>query len=192
MGAAGNTPGARWGATGRVDSSGNLWLFGGFGYDSTGTLGLLNDLWKYSAGEWAWMGGSNTTGSSGTYGTQGASAPSNVPGARGIAVSWIDAAGNFWLFGGLGLGSSGSMGSLGDLWEYSAGEWTWISGATTPGPTGIYGEQGMAAPSNAPGGRYGPVSWIDATGSLWLFGGYGQDSTGTEVGSINDLWEYQP
>ena len=30
-----------------IDSSGNLWLFGGYGYDSTGQLGYLNDLWQY-------------------------------------------------------------------------------------------------------------------------------------------------
>jgi len=35
------------------------------------------------------------------------------------------------------------------------------------------------------------VSWSDASGNLWLFGGEGFDSTGTE-GTLNDLWEYQP
>jgi hypothetical protein len=32
-----------------TDSSGNPWLFGGYGYDSHGNLGYLNDLWKYAA-----------------------------------------------------------------------------------------------------------------------------------------------
>lgn len=46
-----NVPGAR-GSEGIpvtwVDSSGNFWLFGGSGYDSTGaSAGLLNDLWRY-------------------------------------------------------------------------------------------------------------------------------------------------
>ena len=30
-----------------VDGSGPLWLFGGNGYDSIRSLGLLNDLWKF-------------------------------------------------------------------------------------------------------------------------------------------------
>ncbi len=42
-----NTPGARIGAAPWIDASGNLWFFGGQGYDSTGSQGYLNDLWKY-------------------------------------------------------------------------------------------------------------------------------------------------
>jgi len=30
-----------------TDASGNFWLFGGNGFDSAGTQGYLNDLWKY-------------------------------------------------------------------------------------------------------------------------------------------------
>jgi len=37
---------------------GNLWLFGGSGYISSGPSGgLLNDLWEYSNGQWTWMSG---------------------------------------------------------------------------------------------------------------------------------------
>ena len=48
-------------------SSGNFWLFGGLGYDSTGTVGSLNDLWggNYNSGGqwiWTWMAGSNVAG----------------------------------------------------------------------------------------------------------------------------------
>lgn len=42
-----------------TDSGGNLWLFGGIGYDLTaGSRGdePLNDLWKYSNGQWTWEG----------------------------------------------------------------------------------------------------------------------------------------
>lgn len=80
-------------------------------------------------GEWTWMNGSNLNGQQGTYGTQGTPAPSNVPGARVAAVSWTDAAGNLWLFGGLGHKSSGMGVFFNDLWKYSAGEWTWMSGS---------------------------------------------------------------
>ena len=42
-----NVPGARSGAVSWIDGSGDLWFFGGDGYDSTGTQGYLNDLWHY-------------------------------------------------------------------------------------------------------------------------------------------------
>ena len=116
--AAGNGPGARESAVIWTDTSGNLWLFGGEGYDSTGSFGYLNDLWKYSAGQWVWMGGSNVIDEEGTYGIQGTTAASNGPGARESAVTWTDTSGNLWLFGGEGYDSTGSFGVLNDLWEY--------------------------------------------------------------------------
>jgi hypothetical protein len=44
--AAANVPGGRGYGVSWFDKSGNVWLFGGDGYDSTGS-GLLNDLWRY-------------------------------------------------------------------------------------------------------------------------------------------------
>ena len=66
------------------------------------------------------MGGSDTGGALGIYGTLGTPGASNFPGARGsqgIAVAWTDSSGNFWLFGGDGY-SSISLGLLNDLWRY--------------------------------------------------------------------------
>jgi hypothetical protein len=45
--AATNVPGARANAVSWIDSSGNLWLFGGRGFYSVGGIGYLNDLWRY-------------------------------------------------------------------------------------------------------------------------------------------------
>jgi hypothetical protein len=45
--AAGNIPGGRAYIVSWTDISGNLWLFGGAGYDANGSYGWLNDLWKY-------------------------------------------------------------------------------------------------------------------------------------------------
>jgi len=192
---AGNVPGARYSASSWIDSSGNLWLFGGFGYDSTGARGSLNDLWRYSpsSGQWTWVSGGNADNASGVYGTQGSAAASNVPGARQAANSWIDSSGNLWLFGGYGYDSTGGAGYLNDLWQYSpsSGQWTWISGVNADNASGVYGTQGTAAASNAPGGRYSGSSWIDSSGNLWLFGGYGYGST-SGLGALNDLWLYSP
>jgi hypothetical protein len=188
-----NIPGGRGYASGGVDSAGNLWLFGGAGYGSTGSPalppGYLNDLWKYSAGEWTWVSGSNINNQKGVYGTQGIAYPTHVPGARTEAVSWIDASGNFFLFGGYGYDSTGNMGFLNDLWKYSAGEWTWINGSNLVNQPGTYGTLGSSAPTNIPSARNAAVSWTDASGNFWLFGGFGYDSSGTN-GFLNDLWEY--
>jgi hypothetical protein len=68
------------------------------------------------------MSGSGTVpagviGQTGVYGTQGVAATTNVPGARWLAVSWIDNSGNFWLFGGGYSSTAGSV-DLNDLWRY--------------------------------------------------------------------------
>ena len=211
-----NVPGGREQMVSWKDASGKLWLFGGVGIDAAGTYGYLNDLWVFdpqlgTSGEWTWMGGSNTTfyygGQPGVYGTTGTAAPRNIPGGRYGAVAWTDASGNFWLYGGNGYDSVGMNGYLNDLWEYtpgangSAGNWTWMGGSATVPPSpapgveggqpGVYGTLGTAASTNIPGGRSSAVSWIDASGNFWLFGGLGADSAGTN-GYLNDLWKYTP
>ena len=193
--AAGNLPGARYDASSWTDSSGDFWLFGGIGYDSSGVTGYLNDLWRYSpsTGLWTWVGGGNLANASGLYGTLGTAAAGNVPGARQAASSWIDSSGNLWLFGGVGYDSSGAVADLNDLWQYSpsTGLWTWVGGGNLANASGLYGTLGTAAAGNVPGARYSASSWMDASGNLWLFGGAGYDSTGA-VGNLNDLWRYAP
>jgi N-acetylneuraminic acid mutarotase len=184
-----NVPGARTSPLSWTDSSGNFWLFGGYGYDSLATDGYLDDLWKYNAGQWTWMGGPNIANQWGTSGTLGIPDPGNMPGARYGSVTWTDASGDFWLFGGYGGGDRNPPGFLNDLWRYSAGEWTWMSGSSAITQFGSYGTQGVAAPGNVPGSRFYGVTWIDAAGSLWLFGGQGYDSAGN-LGLLNDLWCY--
>ena len=46
--AASNVPGSRQQAVGWLDSTGNFWLFGGFGFDSSDVEGDLNDLWRFA------------------------------------------------------------------------------------------------------------------------------------------------
>jgi hypothetical protein len=185
-----NIPGARDAAVTWTDAAGNFWLFGGAGYDSAAGLFLLNDLWKYSSGQWTWAGGLNAGNSAGNYGTLGVAAAGNVPAGRSLATGWSDAAGNFWLFGGSCL--LPFQAHCNDLWKYSAGEWAWMGGSDAPDQRGTYGTLGTAAPSNIPGGRQGAVSWTDAAGNFWLFGGEGIDSTSGAPGiaQLNDLWKY--
>jgi N-acetylneuraminic acid mutarotase len=191
-GAAANVPGARGTATAWSDGAGNLWLFGGVGFDSGAGSGVLNDLWRYSpaSGLWTWMSGSNLANADGTYGAQGTAAAGNVPGARELAVSWTDSIGNLWLFGGNGRDGSGSAGQLNDLWQYSPGtnEWTWVSGSSTVYAVSVYGTQGTPAAGNVPGSLQYMVSWTDAVGDFWLFGGFG--NAATTSGTLNVLWRY--
>jgi hypothetical protein len=192
----GNVPGARSGAVSWIDGSGNLWLYGGNGYDSVGINGLLNDLWEYSptAKTWTWVSGSKTANAAGVYGNLGTPAATNVPGARSGAVSWIDGSGNLWLFGGGGNNSTVTGGDFNDLWEFSPTSkgWIWMGGSDAANNApGVYGSLGVPATTNVPGARSGAVSWIDGSGDLWFFGGDGYDSTGTQ-GYLNDLWHYQP
>jgi N-acetylneuraminic acid mutarotase len=188
---AGNAPGARGGSVAWTEPSGTFWLFGGNGLDSNGVSGGLNDLWEYTGGQWTWMGGSNLVNQQGTYGTQGTASAGNVPGARFEAVSWTDKAGNLWLYGGYGFDSNGTISFLGDLWRFSNGQWTWVSGSNLTGQMGIYGTLGTSNPANIPGDRLAPMTWIDANGNVWLFGGQGMASIPT-IGSLNDLWMYEP
>jgi N-acetylneuraminic acid mutarotase len=202
---AGSVPGSRDASARWADGNGNLWLFGGGGFDSAGIDGYLNDLWVFipSIEEWAWMGGNSTVpaankGWPGVYGVLATPAAANAPGGREASVSWTDKAGDLWLFGGVGYDSAGTNGSLNDLWKYvpSTHEWDWIDGSSSvpavdKGQPGVYGALGVPDAANTPGGRWGANSWTDINGNLWLFGGVGYDSTGS-LGSLNDLWELNP
>jgi len=192
--AAGNVPGARGSAASWTDSAGNLWLFGGQGFDANGNMGSLNDLWKFSpsTGEWIWVSGSNTAGATGTYGTQGMAAAGNVPGARDLVVSWTDSAGNLWLFGGDGLDAHGSIGPLSDVWEYQpgTGQWTWVNGPNTGSTVGVFGTLGVAGSGNSPDARSSAAGWVDSTGALWVFGGFALYSSPASIAPMNDLWRY--
>jgi N-acetylneuraminic acid mutarotase len=200
-----NSPGARINAATWIDANGNLWLFGGFGFDANDTLGFLNDLWKFesSSDQWIWLGGKNSIsctacGAPGTYGNLAAPAQGNMPGARTESLTWTDTNGNFWMFGGFGVDDLGLECYLDDLWEYdsSTNQWAWMDGhptcyGFTEGYQGIYGEIGVPAAGNLPWSYIQSSTWTDSAGHLWIFGGIGEDDTG--AGSdLNDMWEFYP
>lgn len=195
-----NIPGGRFGAFSWTDKSGNLWLFGGNGFDSSGQSVDLNDLWTFApaSGEWAWVGGESTVvNESGVIGLLGIPAAANLPPAREEEVGWTDGNGNLWLFGGTVGELQGSGSGMQDLWEFSpaSNEWALMGGSTSnesDGNPGIYGTKGFPAATNIPGGRDEGVSWTDNSGNFWLFGGYGYSSSEAGGVYLNDLWEYTP
>ena len=185
-----NVPGCRYASVSWIDSTGNLWLFGGYGDDNMTGTGYLNDLWKFDGVNWTWVSGNFTRNQPGFYGTQKVPNANNIPGARWEAVSWIDGNDDLWLFGGQGRDASNATGNLNDLWKFDTDSlmWTWISGSSSVNQFGIYGIKGIADESNVPGARYQSISWRDTTGNLWLFGGWGRNDTGQ--GYLNDLWKF--
>jgi N-acetylneuraminic acid mutarotase len=211
--APGNVPGSRSGAVGWTDQKGNLWLFGGTGFDANGVSGILNDLWEYepASHDWIWMGGNKTVprsggGLPGVYGTLGEPAHGDMPGARSGAAGWTDRDGSLWLFGGGGIDANGASAPLNDLWKWNpeTRTWTWMGGSTTSagcsspsqgplivctGRPGVYGAMGVSAAGDIPGARSYAATWTDGTGNLWLLGGGGYDSADND-GILNDLWKF--
>ena len=201
-----NVPGARFGATTWIDSTNRLWLFGGEENISAGNVVQFNDLWMFNplvnGGEWTWVGGSSSPNAAGVYGTEGTPDVGNAPGARAGAISWIDSAGNLWLYGGYCYSESGGTagtcsGTFNDLWKFSpaSSEWTWVSGSDVTGAAGSYGTQGTAAAGNVPGARTAANAWTDQSGKLWLFGGTTTipgSAGGAGTTDLNDLWSFDP
>ena len=125
-----------------ADNNGNLWLFGGYGYDINSSRGYLNDLWKYntSNGKWTWVSGSSESNQANIW-YKGSYSSANIPGARDSALTWIDASGNLWLFGGCVTVDQFNCSLINDLWEYNitTNQWRWVSGYDTPNQPGNYG-----------------------------------------------------
>jgi len=212
-------PGGRQAAVLFADSSGNIWLFGGFGLDSVGTGNpgppvagaILNDLWEFNitTKQWTWVSGANLANQTGNYGTQATSnlstgAAANVPGSRWGSVGWRDASNNLWIYGGWGYGTSTTVptGFMDDIWQYqqSSGQWIWWKGISNANQNSVFATQpfglgeGVPFVNNIVGGRRGAAIWApDSSGFVSVFGGEGYDSSeGAPPGYLNDLWGYLP
>ncbi|HSY28483.1 MAG TPA: PKD domain-containing protein, partial [Burkholderiaceae bacterium] len=157
-----NQPSSRQNASSWTGPDGKLWLFGGAGYDSNGTVGALNDLWMFnpSTSQWTWVAGSSTANSVGVYpvsipataSTPAIPAPgptdtagTNVISARNAAAQWTDASGQFWLFGGSGYDKNGNISYLNDLWMLNSqnGEATWEAGSGVGNSAAVTGTIGV-------------------------------------------------
>ena len=154
--------------------------------------------------QWVWVGGNNNvpTGqgmSAGNYGILRHPSPTNYPGSHVNGVSWTDAEGDLWMFGGFGADSVGKVQvAMNDLWKFDPNYrvWTWMGGSDKVPPadvgvSGVYGIQGEASGLNTPGSRQEAMSWTTPDGMLWLFGGAGMDSQ-KKWGYLNDLWMFNP
>jgi hypothetical protein len=71
---------------------------------------------------------------------------------------------------------------------------TMVNGSNIGNQAGTYGVKGTSSSGNVPGGRYNASSWMDTSGNLWIFAGYGLDFNPAEGGPtiLNDMWRYEP
>ncbi|XP_033754263.1 uncharacterized protein LOC117337398 [Pecten maximus] len=137
-----NQPGCRRGGAGIVDTSGNLWLFGGEGADthpdsvsSEKPPKILADLWHFDVlkNQWAYKDGFDSGDSAGIYnGDKNTYYTGSQPGSRYDSMSVV--AGNtILLYGGIGLDANGKKGLLGDFWEIDMHNYVAYFSATYPG-----------------------------------------------------------
>lgn len=168
-------------------------VYGGRGYTNkcAGGIGLLDDVWMWSAETWEWeyAGGSWSLDHYGMMPAQaGAEGSVNFhPGARmGHAAGWFD--GSMFIFGGMGVNSTGGVGTKNDLWSYNIGngKWKMIGGSMETGHCGNYNANAGALWPSARSGHTAVVSH----GTLYMFGGNGisENSCGSDCGRLNDLW----
>lgn len=158
-----------------------------------GFLSLICSVALPQSNQWTWVKGDNSLPQLPFYGKRGIASPDNKPGLRQYAASFTTSTGDMWLFGGYGPAYSRSVngsGYLNDLWRYSpaTGLSTWMNGDTLVYQPANFGTMGIAVSTNKPGARQSAVSWTDATGAFWLFGGRGD--TEDDSGYLNDLWSY--
>lgn len=134
---------------------------------------MLADMWVYSVVNGAWA----------RVGTQvdltnrvDRVPTASWPGARARACSVVDSANNLWLLGGVGCDQAGCNAAFGDLWRFTAGAWTLVSGvparaqprtATSPGVVD-------SAACSCDGDR------------IWVFGGLRPNGNS----ATNVLWRY--
>lgn len=184
-------PGSRRGAA-TWHYNGRMYLFGGEGYDVSGNIGKLNDLWYYAQNRWHYVGGPKTANSlyQSNYQYQ---APSRIkgswPGARSRSAFTVDHTGQPLLFGGHGYGSDGDqLGYLTDLWCYDGEEWIRVAGFTD---IDLWGTMPWGDPTmiGNPGGRCDALLWCLPNSEMYVYGGYGWGATNNQQGLLADFWK---
>jgi len=156
-------------------SNDSLILFGGDSY-----MGATNDLWRFDPdlNEWFLKNGNMTEYNTPSfYSTLG----DGYPGVR-YNFDLVLANDSIFLFGGIGYADI--LGNLNDLWRYDllGNQWFFINGNQTSNVETVYSTLG----DGYPGGRYYVSMSLLSNNSIILFAG------GTNSGSFNDMWRFDP
>jgi hypothetical protein len=186
-------PGSRKGsmAWNRGDET---YIFGGYGYSESETLGYLQDVFKYNKRENVVTEVESSTG----VNAAGIYIGNEVPGAREHGRTWVDSNGDMWLFGGYGYDENGQEGFLNDLWKYNPDSgWDFVGGSSlTDQNEQISGAEGVEDPGNWPSGLSEALMWQLSDGTIYLYGGYKYSSNfgGYLVFDYynTDLWKFNP
>ncbi len=188
----GNLPPPRSSPAAFLDNDRNIIILGG---NSLNDWGDRNDMWKFntSLNRWTWIGGTQSIGANGNYGTIGVSNASNMIGGNAAHVMWQAKDQRVWVFGGYGRDSAHNKGALNDIWVYDPQTflWTWVKGSGERNTAGVDGPLGTAGSSYRPGGRFVLSHFQDKDGNLWIYGGEGTGSTST-YSRYTDFWKWNP
>jgi gliding motility-associated-like protein len=175
--------------------NGFFYCFAGFKTNPNWTQQFFNNLSGYNTSLNYWIGlkypyYNNTVYTivhpPNRYQTKGVASVNSTPSGRQGSLTWTDASGDLWLYGG-----EDTTGLRSDMWKFNIASqnWMWVSGDSTANNLPIYGTKGIAAINNSPGGRSGSIThWVDKQGNFYLFGG--KVDMGGSV--ANDLWKYNP
>lgn len=166
-----NIPGGRRASSIVVTSTGTLWLFGGFGLGYGSQLGVLGDMWRFTAAQgWVFVTGTSSV----NFVTPNTAFSS--PSARQTACMAVDQQDTIWLFGG-----QDSAFALDDLWYFDGTcSFRFAAGATVSGNIidnshGVYTavKNATAFPGwgQLPASRFSFACGIDHSNNLFIFGG---------------------
>lgn len=185
-------PTARKGAATWLGHDGNLYVFGGIGYQD-GALDYLNDLWCFSIKSQTWAQ---------------ISATDITPIPRLESQVWQDNWGDVYMYGGLG-----ASGNLADFWRFSTRTMTWKTLPSGPAPCygavtwisqnhlffcGGIGQAGFWTFNTTtvqwqmldtpPIASYGAVGWTSAT-QVHMWSGLSLQAQGNMV-CQQEVWSY--
>ena len=174
-----NTPGSRNTGVSWVDTSGNFWLYGGFG----NALAMTGDLWMFNTVtlEWTWMSGSTNTNTTGTLVLGVPSTVNYPPSTVETTAGWVDNQNQLWFFGGMYTNTCCPYDRV-LRYSISTNEWTWMRGSANSQAPTFWGTMGVASPANNPGGRSVYAHWKDQNGNFWFANGY----------NYAEVWKYDP
>lgn len=183
-------PSARCGASIWTDSSGKLWLFGGYGIVDDQPRSL-NDLWHFKNNKWTMVEDINLQ-------LNDSFVQSNKrPGPRAYAALWKDSNNTVWMFGGEGSNTDANRDApLNDLWKFANGKWSHEGGSVEMRDMGNTTAAKIPYPDSWPSSRYGAACWLNPTGWLMMYGGkgYGESKTtgNKSLGRLQQMWQFSP
>ncbi|MDH5379922.1 MAG: T9SS type A sorting domain-containing protein [Cyclobacteriaceae bacterium] len=163
-----------------TDENGNLWL-----YEENAVIWMFDT----SIEQWIWISGDPQSSGDIIYNEMNVVSESNSPGNRSDAIFWVGNDGNLWLYGGR-IREPTKDSFLNDLWKFNITDhtWVWVHGDTLLNQNAIIGLPKTTGPAYKPGGRQSSLTWTDANGNLWLFGGH--VVRGWLIYPLNDLWKF--